>query len=152
MRLTPVCLIAACLLSSAVFTEAAAAPSEERAVIDTFQAFLNGLGHRDKAAMSATLVPGGSATFMRNGKPVQLSFDVMTDKLSQPGTETREERTRDVLVRIDGDIAVLWAPFEFYLAGKIDHCGTDVATFAKSEGRWLISFIGDNHRTECKAH
>jgi hypothetical protein len=121
-------------------------------VIDTFQAFLNGLAHRDKAAMSATLLPAGSATFMRNGKPVQLGFDVMTDKLSQPGAESREERIRDVLVRIDGDIAVLWAPFEFYLAGKIDHCGTDIATFAKSGGRWLISFIGDNHRTECKAH
>ena len=145
-----ICLTLSFMVATA--SAAAATPSvEEQAVIGTFQAFLMGLDHRDKTAMAATLVPGGSAIFMRAGKPVQLAFDALTDRLSQPGPDSHEERIHDALVRIDGDIAILWAPFEFYLAGKLDHCGTDIATLVKTDGRWLISFIGDNHRTECKA-
>ena len=139
-------------LSFLAITAAPAGPrAEEQAVLDVFRAFLTGLDHRDRSAMSATLLRGGSATFMRDGKPVQLGFEALTERLSQPGPESHEERIHDAQVRIDGDIAMLWAPFEFYLAGKLDHCGTDIATLVKTEGRWLISFIGDNHRTACEA-
>lgn len=147
----PTCLLCLSMLLTAAAWAAPAASADEQAVIGTFQSFLTGLNHRDKAAMMATLVPGGSGTFLRDGKPVQLSFEVLTDKLSQPGPDSHEERIHDAQVRVDGDVAILFAPFEFLLAGKLDHCGTDIASFVKTGGRWLIAFIGDNHRTTCHA-
>jgi hypothetical protein len=114
-----------------------------------FQARLDGLGKRDKAAMLAQLLPGGSATLMRNGKPVQMTFEALTDRLSQPGSETHEERIREPLIRVDGNVAIIWAPFEFLLNGKVDHCGRDIVTLVRVDERWLIATIGDNSRTDC---
>ena len=107
---------------------------------------------RDKAAMMAQLPPGGSATLMRNGKPVQMTFEVLTDRLSQPGKETHEERIHDAMVQVDGDVGTVWAPFEFLVDGKIDHCGRDIANVVRVDGRWLIAAIEDNGRTECGDH
>jgi hypothetical protein len=100
--------------------------------------------------MAAQLLPGGSVTLMRNGKPVQLGFDAFLERLSAPGTDTREERIYNPLVRIDDNIAIIWARFDFLLNGKVDHCGTDIVSLAKVNDQWLISFLGDTSRTECK--
>ena len=114
------------------------------------QALLDGLAKRDKDLMASQLLPGGSATLMRNGKPVQLAFDAFVERLSTPGTDAREERIIHPLVRIDDNIAIIWTRFEFLTNGKLDHCGTDVVNLVKVDGHWLISALGDTSRSECK--
>ena len=69
--LSTICAIAA-LLSSAATANSASV--EEKSVVASFQAMLDGLGKRDKAAMMAQLLPGGGATLMRGGKPVQINL------------------------------------------------------------------------------
>jgi hypothetical protein len=128
---------------------AAAPAADEQAVLASFQAVLDGLAKRDKAAILERLLPGGNATLMRNGKPVQLGFEAFAERLSQPGTETREERIHDPLIRIDDNVAVLWARFEFLINGKVDHCGRDMAQLVRVDGRWLIAALGDNSRRDC---
>jgi hypothetical protein len=122
---------------------------EQKAALAGFQALLDGLGKRDKAAMMAQLLPGGGAILMRNGKPAQMTFEALTDRLSQPGKETHEERIHDAVILIDGDVGIVWAPFEFLVDGKIDHCGRDIANMVRVDGRWLIAAIEDNGRTDC---
>jgi hypothetical protein len=143
------CASAALLLTTPYFAAAAPRSSEEKAALASFQVMLDGLGRRDKAAMMAQLLPGGSATLMRNGKPVQMSFEALTDRLSKPGPESHEERIHDALVRVDGDVAIIWAPFEFLIDGKVDHCGRDIATLVLVEGRWLVAYIEDTGHKDC---
>jgi hypothetical protein len=126
--------------------------TEEKAVLASFQAMLDGLGKRDKAAMMAQLLPGGSAILMRKGKPAQMTFEMLTDRLSQPGTSTHEERIHNAVVHVDGDVATVWAPFEFLVDGKIDHCGRDIANLIRVDGRWIIAAIEDNGRNDCAEH
>jgi hypothetical protein len=125
---------------------------EEKAALASFQAMLDGLGKRDKAAMMAQMLPGGSAVLMRKGKPAQMTFEVLTDRLSQPGPATHEERIHDAVVHVDGDVAAVWAPFEFLVDGKIDHCGRDIANLVRIDGRWVIASIEDNGRPDCGDH
>ena len=106
--------------------------AEQKAALASFQAMLDGLGKRDKAAMMAQLLPGGSAILMRNGKPAQMTFEVLTDRLSQPGKETHEERIHDAVVHIDGDVGTVWAPFEFLVNGKIDIAAATLRTWSGS--------------------
>jgi Putative lumazine-binding len=122
---------------------------EEKAVLGRLQALMDGLARRDRAAMAAQLLPGGSVTLMRNGKPVQMGFDAFLERLSAPGTDTREERIVDPLIRIDGNIAIIWTRFVLLLDGKVAHCGTDIFNLVKVDGRWLIAAIGDTSRTDC---
>ena len=131
---------------------AAESAAEERAVLASFQALLDGLGKRDKAVMMAQVLPGGSAVLMRNGKPAQMTLEMLTDRLSQPGSEAREERIHNAIVHVDGDVATVWAPFEFLVDGKIDHCGRDIANLIRVDGRWIIAAIEDNGRKDCGGH
>jgi hypothetical protein len=123
--------------------------ADQAAALASFQALLDGLGKRDKAAMLAQVLPGASGTFVRDGRPKQMTIEALTDIIAKPSPDTFEERIRNPLVRVDHDIAVIWAPFQFIRNGKIDHCGTDIATLVLSEGRWLITSIEDNHREAC---
>jgi hypothetical protein len=122
---------------------------EEKEVIASLQGVLDGLAARDRNMIAAQLLPGGSATLMRNGKPVQMAFDTFAERLSTPGPETRVERIHDPVVHIDNNLAYIWTRFDFLLNGKLDHCGTDSATLVKVDGRWLITSIGDTSRNDC---
>ena len=122
---------------------------EEKEVIAPLQGVLDGLAARDRNMIAAQLLPGGSATLMRKDKPVQMAFDSFAERLSTPGTDTREERIYDPVVHIDNNIAYIWTRYDFLVNGKIDHCGTDSASLVKVDGRWLIASLGDTSRTDC---
>ena len=49
------------------------------------------------------------------------------------------ERIWDPQVLEHGGIAVIWAPYDFYVNGRFSHCGTDSVNLIKSEPGWRIS-------------
>ncbi|MBW8749784.1 MAG: nuclear transport factor 2 family protein [Acidobacteria bacterium] len=114
------------------------------------QAFFAGLSARDAAAMKAPFLPGGSMVLMRNGKPGQMTIEQFAERVSKPGTTKIEEKIHDPLIRIDNDLAVVWAPFDFYVDGKVDHCGTDLFNMVKKDGTWMIAGIADTGKKDCK--
>src|SRR5215470_14885907 len=127
----------------------AAATPEEQAVLAPINALFDGMAKRDAAAMKAPLLAGGGLVLMRDGKPFQMTFDAFTERVAKPGTTKIEERIHDPLVRIDNDLAVVWAPFEFLVDGKVDHCGTDLFNLVRTDGKWLIASIADTGRKDC---
>jgi hypothetical protein len=127
-----------------------AATPEEQAVLAPVTALFDGMAKRDAAAMKKPLLAGGTMVLMRDGKPVQMSFDAFTERVARPGTTQIEERIHDPLVRIDNDLAVVWAPFEFLVDGKVDHCGTDLFNLVRTDGKWLIASIADTSRNTCQ--
>ena len=128
-----------------------AATPEEQAVLAPIQAMFDGMTKRDAAAIKEPTLPGGTMVLMRDGKPVQMTLDAFADRVGKPGTTHIEERIHDPLVRIDNDLAVVWAPFDFLVDGKVDHCGTDLFNLVRQNGKWLIASVADTGRKDCPA-
>src|SRR5262245_48671662 len=128
-----------------------ATTQEEQAVLAPINAMFDGMSQRDAVAIKKPLLPGGTMVLMRDGKPTQMTFDAFADLVGKPGKAHIEERIHDPLVRIDNDLAVVWAPFEFLVDGKVDHCGTDLFNPGRSDGKWLIASIADTGRKDCSA-
>ncbi len=126
-----------------------AATSEEQAVLAPVKAMFDGMAKRDATAIKEPLLPGGTMVLMRDGKPVQMTLEAFADRVGKPGTTQIEERIHDPLVRIDNDLAVVWAPFEFLIDGKVDHCGTDLFNLVRKDGKWLIASVADTGRKDC---
>ena len=122
---------------------------DEQAVLAPINAMFDGMAKRDAAAIKKPLLPGGGLVLMRDGKPTQMTFDAFADAVGKPGKAQIEERIHDPLVRIDNDLAVVWAPFEFLVDGKVDHCGTDLFNLVRAEGKWLIASVADTGRKDC---
>lgn len=122
---------------------------EEQMVLASVQAMFDGMTKRDAAAIKEPLLPGGTMVLMREGKPAQMTFEEFAERVGRPGTTQIAERIHDPLVRIDNDLAVVWAPFEFLVDGKVDHCGTDLFNLVRKDGRWLIASVADTGRKNC---
>jgi len=141
-------VLAGCPPSHSLFAETAA----EQAVLAPVQALFAGMAKRDAAAIQKPLLPGGSIVLMRDGKPTRLTFEAFAARVAKPAPTHIEERMNDPLVRIDNDLAVVWAPFEFLSDGKVEHCGTDLFNLVRKDGQWLIASIADTGHTHCEAH
>jgi len=128
-----------------------AATTEEEKVLASVQAMFDGMAKRDPAAIVAPVLPGGSMVLMRDGKPTQMSFAAFAERVGKPSPKKIEERIHDPLVRIDNDLAMVWAPFEFLVDGKVDHCGTDLFNLVHSDGKWLIASVADTGGKDCPA-
>jgi hypothetical protein len=138
-------LITAASLSTTLY----ASTLEEQAVLAPILAMFDGMTARDAAAIKKPVLAGGTMVLMRDGKPTTMTFEEFADRVGRPGTTHIEERIHDPLIRIDNDLAVVWAPFEFLVDGKVDHCGTDLFNMVKQDGNWTIASIADTGRKDC---
>lgn len=58
---------------------------------------------------------------------------------SREDGRTHRERYWSPTVLIRGGIAVVWAPYEYWIDGETSHCGVDVFNFVKIDGAWRVS-------------
>ena len=139
------------LLATNLTTPAFAQSEEEQAVLKPIHAMFDGMSKRDAVAIQAPTLHGGTMVLMRDGKPMLMTFEAFAERVGKPGTTQIEERIHNPLVRIDNDLAVVWAPFDFLIDGKVDHCGTDLFNMVHVDGRWMIASVADTGSKTCPA-
>jgi hypothetical protein len=124
---------------------------QDSPVLVPIHAMFKGMTDRDPEAIKAAALPGTVLVLMRDGKPTQMTIEVFAEHVAKPSKTHIEERIHDPLVRVDHDLAMVWAPFEFLVDGKPDHCGTDLFNVVQSNGKWLIAGIADTGSKVCAA-
>lgn len=62
--------------------------------------------------------------------------------------EAADERIRFETIRIDGPLAIVWAPYTFYYQGKFSHCGVNSFQLIRIDGQWKIQYLIDTRRKE----
>ncbi len=51
-------------------------------------------------------------------------------------------------IKIDGPLAIVWAPYKFYFEGKFSHCGVDSFQLVFINGQWKIQYLIDTRRKQ----
>ena len=67
-----------------------------------------------------------------------------------PQTMKIEEKILTYKIQVDGTMANVWAPYEFYANGKLSHTGVNSFQLFKDEGIWKIIYLVDTRRTASK--
>jgi hypothetical protein len=49
---------------------------------------------------------------------------------------------------IDGDLAAVWTPYQFFFNGNFSHCGVNSFQMARLNGQWKIQYIIDTRRKD----
>lgn len=63
-----------------------------------------------------------------------------------------QESISDPAVEVDGDIAMVWAPFVVRVNGKVSNCGFDHFDLVRENGTWKIMNLSFSSRTtDCPA-
>jgi hypothetical protein len=63
-----------------------------------------------------------------------------------PVTVKFQEKILNYNIQIDGAMAHVWAPYEFYLNDKLSHSGVNTFTLFKEKDSWKIIYLIDTRR------
>jgi hypothetical protein len=118
-------------------------PGAEAQVLATVDRFVAAISARDLEAMAAMQMPEGMTFVSRpqeggGNRIVARPNSYWVDPARAAGPPLRERYwSPTVLVR--GQIAVVWAPYEFWIDGKTSHCGVDVFDLVEVDGTWRVA-------------
>jgi hypothetical protein len=59
-----------------------------------------------------------------------------------------DERISFETLKIDGPLAIVWTPYNFYYEGKFSHCGVNSFQLVKLNGEWKIQYLIDTRRRQ----
>jgi hypothetical protein len=83
----------------------------------------------------------------QNNKLILQNFqDFMKSIVTIPENVVLFEKLLDYKIQIDGPLAHVWTPYEFYVNGKLSHSGVNSFTLFKEKDVWQIIHIIDTRR------
>jgi hypothetical protein len=122
---------------------------EEQVVLASVNALLSSFSAGDSAAMLRWVYADGrvTATGTRaSGKGLrQQSWTEFSARVTP--SSTFEETITDPAIEIDGDAAMVWAPFVVRVGGKISNCGIDHFDLVRDNGSWKVMNLTFSSRT-----
>jgi hypothetical protein len=81
-----------------------------------------------------------------NKLETNLYSDFLKSIASIPTNMKFEERILNYYTQIDGNLANVWTPYEFYINEKFSHMGANSFTLYNDNGKWQIIHIIDTRR------
>lgn len=70
--------------------------------------------------------------------------------IGHPHQEVYDERITFDVIRIDADLAMVWAPYKFYIGERLNHCGVDIFQLVRQGNQWKILYLVDTRRRNCE--
>lgn len=129
------------------------AQSEEEKAKAPILQFFDGMRKSDSNMIKTSLSPNAilqTIAKTKDGKTVVRTEDIakFITGVTQPHDAVYDERITFNSIKIDGDLATVWTPYQFYVGDKFSHCGVNSFQLVRLEGTWKIQYIIDTRRKE----
>ncbi|QKJ32084.1 nuclear transport factor 2 family protein [Mucilaginibacter mali] len=136
-----------------VFSVPAFCQTDEAGIKQTVISFFDGMRKADTAMMRSAIAKDVVLQSVANKKDgtTALVTESMTDfmaTVAKPHKDVYDERITFNDIRIDADLAMVWAPYKFYVGQTFSHCGVDVFQLMKTDRGWKIIYIVDTRRKD----
>lgn len=148
------------LILTLSFSANAQKRGETKAVRVAVQNFFKGFHKGDVALLKTTIHKDlhSQTTFINAKGESVLRTDVkayetligFAEKVKP--TDDYFEKILSYTIHVDGNLASVWTPYEFYNKGKFSHCGANSFQLFNNNGNWEIMYLVDTRRkNDCKA-
>jgi hypothetical protein len=132
-----------------IFSSATYSQNEE--VKQVVVTFFKGFHAKDSITMKSVCADKMILqSISESSKGTQLKNDSAQDFFRSiatiPNTILFEEKLLDYSIEVDGAMAHVWTPYEFYLNNKLSHKGVNAFTLFKDNGLWKIVYLIDTRR------
>ena len=136
-----------------LITVNAFAQADDAAIRQVVNQLFTGMKQSDSALIRAAFTEAPVLqTIVRNreGKTVIVTepLDSFLTGIMQKHTDVYDERIVFDVIKIDGELAMVWAPYKFYLGDRFSHCGVDSFQLVKINGAWKIQYLIDTRRRQ----
>ena len=126
--------------------------SAEAEVKKTIEKFFDGFHKGDTLIIKATL---HDKLIMQTAYKNKKGEDVLNQDnpkkflnaiATRPADQKWDERLQDFIIKVDGNMANAWTPYEFWFNGKFSHCGVNSFQLFNDAGTWKIIYLIDTRR------
>lgn len=128
--------------------------NQEKAIKNVISTFFDGLHKGDSAIMSKALhkdIKIQTIAVNREGLKrlvTQPRKALLTGIANKKPEHKYYEKLLSYEIKIDGDLASVWTPYEFYFNDNFSHCGANSFQLFNNNGSWQITYIVDTRRRE----
>ena len=129
--------------------------AQETEIKKTIQTFFEGLQAKDTVKMQSVcyknLILESITEHRGQGKLDFETADEYYKQVARISPELKiEEKLLSYKIQVDGTLAHVWAPYEFYANGKLSHSGVNSFQLFNDRGKWTIIYIIDTRRAAGK--
>lgn len=120
----------------------------------TIEAFFNAFHAQDSLAMRSLTTD--SITLQSIGKNKEGETKLQIDDFDRflkgivaiPKERNFQERIKSYSIQVDGPMANAWTEYEFWIDGKLSHCGVNSFQLVDQGEGWKIIYLIDTRRKE----
>lgn len=123
--------------------------TSEKEIVKPIENLFNAMKSADSLGVKNAF--SGSAIMQTFGKNQEIRTDKVEDFAKQVGasqTGDLDERFTISKILVDGNMASVWVPYQFYYKGNFSHCGVNSFQLAKINNEWKIQYIIDTRRKD----
>ena len=125
----------------APYSISAQAADPRAAVIAVADSALAAITRGDAIALTDLMVPE-AVIFPTSTRDGVSSYRVRTREAQRTASlKGAVERGFKPVAMVNGAVGMVWMPYDLYLNGVWSHCGADVFTLVKADGKWSIVSI-----------
>ena len=124
--------------------------TSEKEIVKPIENLFNAMISADSLGVKNAF--SGSAMMQTFGKNQEIRTDKVEDFAKQVGASQAgdlDERFTISKILVDGNMASVWVPYQFYYKGNFSHCGVNSFQLAKINNEWKIQYIIDTRRKKC---
>jgi hypothetical protein len=140
-----------CFLTSFLLINTLTAQTSQDSVKLTISKLFNGMKNSDPVLLKSAFADSAilqSVAINKEGQTIIENESVTTfaATVSKLPKGDADERIEFDIIKIDGPLAIVWAPYTFYYKGIFSHCGTDSFQLIRINGQWKIQYLIDTRR------
>ncbi|MCE7067726.1 nuclear transport factor 2 family protein [Dyadobacter sp. CY326] len=141
------------IFSFAFCTSSAFCQKYDPGIMQTVNTLFDGMRAGDSSMVRSAFAVGSSMMSVPQNPSDSIamkteSINGFVKAVGKPHEQKWDEQIYDVKITVDGPMAIVWAPYKFFLGEKFSHCGVNVFTLIKISTGWKISSITDTRRKE----
>ncbi len=124
--------------------------TSEKEIIKPIENLFNAMKSADSLGVKNAF--SNSSIMQTFGKNQEIRTDKVEDFAKQVGASQAgdlDERFTISKILVDGNMASVWVPYQFYYKGNFSHCGVNSFQLAKINNEWKIQYIIDTRRKKC---
>jgi hypothetical protein len=80
---------------------------------------------------------------------IQVSVNAFLASVARIEPGLLDERIQFASVLVEGSLASVWTPYEFYFNGRYSHCGVNSFQLVRLRGKWQIQYLIDTRHKSC---
>jgi hypothetical protein len=126
--------------------------AQKQEVQKTIELFFEAFHQRDTSKLKLVcadkiILQSISESTTKGNSLVEESVDEFCKSIAQiPATTKFYEKILGYTIALDGTMAQVWTPYEFYINDKLSHSGVNSFTLFEDEKGWKIIYLIDTRR------